>query len=131
MHFGKLYFEDARLKFLLVGFLNTIAGFVIFTGLYFILKDQISYMLILLITQVFAVTFSHSTQRSLVWKSTASYLPEFFRFSASYSVIGIVNLVLLHIAVDFMNYPVLFSQFVIGIILILTNYIIQKNLIFR
>jgi putative flippase GtrA len=49
MHFRKLFFEDARLKFLLVGFLNTIAGFVIFTGLYFILKDQISYMLILLI----------------------------------------------------------------------------------
>ena len=131
MQIRKLFFEDVRSKFLLVGFLNTIVGSVIFTGLYFILKEQISYLLILLISQIFAVLFSHSTQRTLVWKSTESFLPEFFRFSASYAVIGIVNIVLLRIAVDSMNYPVLISQFAIGIILILTNYIVQKNLIFR
>jgi glyoxylase-like metal-dependent hydrolase (beta-lactamase superfamily II) len=35
--------EDTRAKFLLVGFLNAVAGFVIFTVLYMVLNDQISY----------------------------------------------------------------------------------------
>jgi hypothetical protein len=80
--------EDPRAKFLLVGFLNTVAGFVIFTVLYMVLKDQISYLAILLITQVLAVMFSHSTQRILVWKSTGSYAFELVRFSGSYAAIA-------------------------------------------
>jgi putative flippase GtrA len=123
--------EDTRAKFLLAGFLNTVAGFVIFTVLYMVLKDQISYMVILLISQVFAVMFSHSTQRILVWKSTRPYTFELVRFSGSYAAIGLVNLVLLRIAVEAMMYPVLISQFAIGIILTLISYVVQKKLIFK
>jgi putative flippase GtrA len=123
--------EDPRAKFLLVGFLNTVAGFVIFTVLYMVLKDQISYLAILLITQVLAVMFSHSTQRILVWKSTGSYAFELVRFSGSYAAIGLVNLVLLRIAVETLMYPVLMSQFAIGMILTLISYVVQKKLIFK
>ena len=127
----KNLFEDTRARFLLVGFLNTIAGFVIFTALYFVLNDQISYMIIALITHVFAVMFSHSTQRILVWKSNGSYMPELVRFSASYAAIGFVSLVLLRIAVETMMYPVLMSQYAIGITLTLISYVVQKKLIFK
>mgnify|MGYP002628679190 CR=1 FL=1 len=127
----KAFLEGTRAKFLLVGFLNTIAGFVIFTAFYFVLRNQISYVIILLISQVFAVTFSHSTQRIWVWKSTNSYVPEFVRFSTSYVAIGLVNLVLLRIAVESMMYPVLSSQFAIGTLLTLVNYFVQKHLIFN
>jgi putative flippase GtrA len=127
----KALLDDTRAKFFLVGFLNTIAGFVIFTVLYLALKDEISYMVIVLITQLLAVMLSHSTQRILVWKSTGPYILEFVRFSATYAAIGLVNLVLLRIAVETMMYPVLMSQYAIGIVLALASYVIQKNLIFR
>ncbi len=127
----KALLEDTRAKYLLVGFINTVVGFVIFTGLYFVLNDQISYMIIALITHVFAVMFSHSTQRILVWKSNGSYMPELVRFSASYAAIGLVSLVLLRIAVETMMYPVLMSQYAIGITLTLISYVVQKKLIFK
>ena len=131
MPWKKTLLKDTRTKFLLIGFLNTIAGFVIFTALYFVLKDQISDLIIVLITQVLAVMFSHSTQRILVWKSTESYILEFVRFSATYAAIGLVNLALLRISVETMNFPVLSSQYAIGTLLILVNYFAQKHLIFK
>jgi putative flippase GtrA len=127
----KALLDDVRAKFLLVGSLNTIAGFAIFTALYFVLKDQIPYMIIALITHVFSLMFSHSTQRILVWKSNGSYIPELVRFSASYAAIGLVSLVSLRIAVETMMYPVLMSQYAIGIALTLTSFIVQKNFIFK
>ena len=127
----KALLDYTRVKFLLVGFLNTIVGLVIFTALYFVLNNQISYVIILLITQAFAVMFSHSTQRIWVWKSSESYVPEFVRFSASYVAIGLVNLLLLRIAVESMMYPVLSSQFAIGTVLTLVNYFVQKHWIFK
>lgn len=123
--------EDVRAKFLLVGFLNTIIGFSIFFFMYHLLIEKLPYLVVLLISQIIAVMFSYSTQRSLVWKSVGPYLPEFFRFSGSYVAIGITNLVLLRIAVENMNFSILKSQFLIGILLTITNYVIQKNFVFR
>ncbi len=127
----KAVLGDMRAKFLIVGFLNTLVGFSIFFAVYHLLMERLSYVAILLISQIFAVVFSYSTQRSLVWKSAGPYFPEFFRFSGSYVAIGITNIVMLRIAVENMNFSILKSQFLIGILLTLTNYVIQKNVVFK
>jgi putative flippase GtrA len=130
MHFRKLLFEDVRSKFVLIGILNTVFGFAIFTLLYMILKEKMSYMAILLMAQIVAVMFSHSTQRVLVWKSGNEYFPELAKFASSYLVITAVNLLLLGIAVDFLDFPVLTSQYAIGALLVVAMFLIQKKWIF-
>jgi putative flippase GtrA len=130
MPIRKIFIEDVRSRFLLVGIVNTVVGFAIFTSLYFVLEDEVSYMLILLLSQIVAVMFSHSTQRNLVWKSESDYLPELTKFASSYLLITVVNLVLLRISVDFMDHPVLTSQYVIGALLIVVMFLVQKKWIF-
>jgi putative flippase GtrA len=130
MQFRKLFSEDVRSKFVLIGILNTLFGFAIFTLLYMILREKITYMAILLMSQIVAVMFSHSTQRILVWKSGSEYFPELAKFASSYLLITVVNLFLLRIAVDFLDFPVLISQYTIGALLVVAMFLIQKKWIF-
>ena len=121
---------DIRLRFIAVGIVNTAAGFVIFTLFYFLLIEQVPYLLVLLMSQVFAVLLSHFTQRKFVWKSKAAYMPELAKFGSSYLLITLVNFVALSIAVESLNLSVLLSQYVIGAILILSMYLVQKKWVF-
>jgi putative flippase GtrA len=130
MHLNRNLLEDVRTKFVAVGVVNTLAGFGIFTVFYFVLNEKLSYLLILIISQIFAVIFSHSTQRKLVWKSKKPFLPELAKFGSSYVLITFVNIVLLSLAVETLELSVLFSQYVIGAILVLSMYFIQKKWIF-
>jgi len=130
MHLNRNLLEDVRTKFVAVGVVNTLAGFGIFTVFYFVLNEKLSYLLILIISQIFAVIFSHSTQRKLVWKSKKPFLPELAKFGSSYVLITFVNIVLLSLAVESLGLPVLLSQYVIGAILVLSMYFIQKKWIF-
>ena len=130
MHLNRNLLEDVRTKFVAVGVVNTLAGFGIFTVFYFVLNEKLSYLLILIISQIFAVIFSHSTQRKLVWKSKKPFLPELAKFGSSYVLITFVNIVLLSLAVESLELTVLFSQYVIGAILVLSMYFIQKKWIF-
>jgi putative flippase GtrA len=130
MHLNRSLLEDVRIKFIAVGVMNTLAGFAIFTGFYFVLNEKLSYLLILIISQIFAVIFSHSTQRKFVWQSKKPFLPELAKFGSSYVLITFVNIVLLSLAVESLELSVLFSQYVIGAILVLSMYFIQKKWIF-
>ena len=130
MHLNRIFLEDVRTKFVAVGIVNTLAGFGIFTVLYFVLNKQLSYLLILLISQIFATIFSHSTQRKLVWKSNKHYLRELVKFGSSYVLISFINVVLLRFAVESLELSVLFSQYAIGAMLISLMYYVQKKWIF-
>ena len=121
---------DLRAKFVLVGLLNTVVGFSIFTGLYLLFSKELNYLVILCISQSVAIVFSHNSQRNLVWKTKGPYFPELLKFSMAYIVISVANFILLRIAVDLFNFPVLKSQYVISILLISLAYIIQKLWVF-
>jgi len=122
---------DERVRYLLVGGVNTMFGFILFTVTYLVFSNQLSYLVIFLISQFVAVAFSHFTQRHYVWRSTKEYKNELVKFSASYVLVSILNLVLLAIAVDLFAWSVLVSQYSIGIVLILGNYFTQKHWVFR
>jgi putative flippase GtrA len=130
MHLNRIFLQDVRTKFVAVGVVNTLAGFAIFTVFYFVLNKQLSYLIILLMSQIFATIFSHSTQRQLVWKSNKPYLRELVKFGSSYVFISLINIVLLKFAVESLELPVLFSQYTIGAMLILLMYYVQKRWIF-
>lgn len=120
-----------KLKFILVGVVNTLFGFIFFTLIYFLLENKVSQYLITIAANLISTAFSHFTQRKIVWRSTKPYLVELFRFSVGYAFILVLNLLLLFFATDVLKYPVLFSQYVIGSVLVVGMYLIQKIYIFK
>lgn len=124
-------FDSERVRYLFVGGINTAFGFVLFTGMYLVFQSRLNYILIFLISQLLAVLFSHFMQRKYVWHSVNSYRNELTKFATSYVVVSLANLALLAVAVDLMSLPVLISQYVIGLALVLGNYFSQKHWVFR
>ncbi len=122
--------SDQRSRYLIVGGVNTAFGFALFTVLYLTLKGYFSYLIIFVFSQIIAVVFSHFTQRRFVWDSETSYRFELFKFAATYLFISTLNLVLLAAAINFMHFPVLQSQYLIGILLITISFFLQRRFVF-
>jgi putative flippase GtrA len=124
-------FADERVRYLLFGALNTAFGFSLFTGLYFLLVEKVHYIFIFIITQIIAVTFSHFTQRKFVWKSKKSYRNELAKFGTTYLLASIANILLLAVAVEYLEFSTLYSQYTIGVAIIMATYLFQKHWVFR
>lgn len=124
-------FADERVRYILIGVLNTAFGFLLFTGLYFSLNKFLHYVWIYILTQVIAVSFSHLTQRNFVWHTSENYFKELARFAATYIVVSLVNIALLTLAVEVLDFSALISQYVIGLLLILSTFFSQKYWVFK
>ena len=122
---------DQRSQYLIVGGVNTVFGFALFTGVFLMFEYQFNYLAIFVFCQVVAVLFSHSMQRRFVWRTEVAYHVELFKFSASYFFISVINLLLLAVAKERLNFPVLYSQYTIGFFLILATYFVQKKWVFK
>ena len=129
MNLRKL-FSDQRSRYLMIGGVNTVFGFALFTVLYLTLEGYFSDLTIFVFSQMIAVMFSHFTQRKFVWVSEVSYRYELFKFATTYLFISVLNLGLLAIAINVMHLPVLQSQYLIGILLITISYWLQRKFVF-
>ena len=130
-NFMRQKWEDKRLRYLIVGGVNTVFGFSLFTGLYLLLQNIAHYIFIFALTQSIAISFSHYTQRRFVWHSSETYINELGKFATVYITASGANVVLLIIAVEFLELSTLLSQYVIGFILILSTYFSQKLWVFQ
>ncbi len=124
-------FADERVRYIFIGVINTVFGFLLFTALFFSLNKFLHYIWIYILTQVIAVTFSHFTQRHYVWHSAEDYLSELSRFAATYVVVSFANIALLTFAVEVLDLSALTSQYVIGLLLILSTFFFQKYWVFK
>ena len=124
-------FADERVRYILVGAINTAFGFLMFTGLYYSLNEVMNYIFIIAITQVIAITFSHFMQRRFVWRTKNRYSKELAKFASTYFSLSLVNIALLSFAVEYLELPTLSSQYVIGFLLIIVTFFFQKYWIFR
>jgi putative flippase GtrA len=132
--FAGIYREikaDKRFRFVIIGGVNTFFGFVLFTGFYALFHKNTHYLFIFLISQIWAVIFSHFTQRNYVWESDKRYFSELAKFSTSYGIVSFLNIILLATAVELLDFPVLISQYLIGFCLTISSYFIQKYFVFR
>lgn len=114
-------------RFLLAGAWNTVFGLTAFTLLELSLDDVLGYLTVLAIAQIIAVIQAHAVQRTLVWGSQQPYIAELCRFSLVYVFVYVANAVLLALAVEVAHAPVLPAQYVIGGLLVLSTYFVQRG----
>jgi putative flippase GtrA len=120
-----------QVRYLVVGGWNTLFGVALFAVLYWLLQDVLGYGLILLICQVIAVVQAHWAQRRFVWRSESRFWPELLRFSMVYVLAYFVNLGLLVLCVEVMEWPVLPSQLGVTILMVVLTYSINRAWTFR
>jgi putative flippase GtrA len=85
--------HQIKVRFLLVGALNTIVGLSVFPALYFFaIPLQIHYLSILVISQILCVSFSFMTSKFLVFQISENYLRESAKFISFHLTLFLLNL---------------------------------------
>ena len=118
---------DQKLRYLIVGGINTVFGFTFFTLTYLFLEGKLHYVLIFLVSQIVSICFSHYSQRKFVWHSRSNYVSELIRFASAYLVATIFNVILLAASQEIVGAPILLSQFSIGIGIVVIMFFVQKH----
>jgi putative flippase GtrA len=114
----------------MVGLLNTFFSLTLFYLLLQILQSA-RYQFVLCICFVIANLQSHYFQRVLVWKSKNPYFSELMRFFAGAVGMFVLNLALLTLLVESLDYATFESQVFLTLLLTILNYFLQKHAVFR
>ncbi len=120
-----------KISYLIVGVWNTIFGFGLFSFLYFLLSNILSYGIILAISYVISVTNAFYLYKYFVFKSKGSIWKEYIKFSSVYLNIYLINLCLLYLLnlIAFNN--IYYGQAISVSIIMLISYFSHKKFTFK
>lgn len=119
-----------QVRYIVIGLWNTFVGYALFT--FFIFVFPISkYLLALTLATLLSGVNSYLMQRTFVWQSIANVRAEFSKFFTVFIGQFLANLVLLYVLVDHFNFHPLWTQYVLGALLILLTYISHKHWTFK
>lgn len=119
-----------QIRYIIVGIWNTFVGFGLFTFFIFVLPIS-KYLLALTLATILAGLNSYLMQRTFVWQSSANVKAEFIKFFTVFIGQFLANLILLYVLVDHFNFHPLWTQYVLGAVLILLTYISHKHWTFK
>jgi len=113
------------IRFLLVGILNTIVGYIVFSTLYFVLNSEI---ISLLLAYILGILFNYKTYSKYVF--TSSDRQVFVNFIMIYLGIFLLNTVFLKIFINMIYFNPYISQFLLILIVTPILYLLQKKYVF-
>ena len=120
-NFIKKYEEQIR--YLMVGGWNTLFGYLVFVGLYFISKEFIHYVIILILSYIINITNAYLCYKFFVFKTKGNYLKEYFRFYLVYGTAFLINLALLPLFVElFKIHPLIIQAIITGFTVIISYF---------
>lgn len=123
-----------RVRFVLVGALNTVVGLSFFALFNALIGDSghYAYLATVVIAQFLGVQFAFCTQRLIVFRARGGrILHELLRFYLVYSVGLIANLAILPLLVEVAGLPVFPAQVLFTISLAVVSYLAGRSFVFR
>ena len=100
-----------QVRFVVAGGFNTAVGYLLFSGLFLLLRQWVHYLLIGLAAHMIAVVIAFIVHRKLVFRSTDPWWPAFVRFNVSQLVSRTFGMAALVSLVEFVRWSPLLAQF--------------------
>lgn len=120
------FVRNQKVRFLAVGGVNTLVGFGLYTGFYFLLGANL-YIAAFLISYVIALFSSFVLYRLLVFKEKGYLVLDFLRYSlVSVTSTFLVNIIMLPLAVEVFSLNPLLAQAVIVVFIVVFNYFAHR-----
>jgi len=127
---SKLSKNKTPIMFIIFGVLTTIVN--IFAYVFFVEFFEINYLISNIIAWFISIVFAYITNRKWVFESKSKkILNEFILFLSGRISSGIIDSLLMFISVDIFVFNDLISKIVIGIIVVIFNYIFSKFIVFK
>lgn len=119
------------LRFLLVGGVNFVFGYLVFAVLYWSFSGHWPDAVIVTVATVIGITESYLAHRFLTYRARGTWWREYLRFYVVYGAQYVVNLVAIWIFVTRLSLNAYVVQFVISVLLTVVSYWAHKNYSFR
>lgn len=131
----KLHFansaEGLKLRFLMVGGLNTAFGLAAYPVLMLAMRPlDVSYMIPLVISHPICITFSFLTNKFITFRTKKNYLSEFSKFGTFYLINFAVNLAALPVLVEVFHMNPIIAQLIFAFIVIVSSYFWHSRITF-
>jgi len=129
----KRLLADERVRFLIVGGINTVVGYALFVAFELTLGDYIGYLGSLYASYVLATGLAFVLHRRFTFRvnGTGNVLLDFLRFASVYVVSLAINTVALPILIELAGMNSLAAQAIIVVVTTLVSYFGHKLFSFR
>lgn len=116
-----------KLRFLVVGAINTLVGYLIFACLYLLIGTWLHYLLVALVSHFLAVSLAYSLHRTIVFRSTGPIWPEFLRYNLSLLTVLGAGMAGLYLLVSSLGLSPLPAQAIVTILSVIGSYLAHRN----
>lgn len=127
----KVLLRNEKLRYLVVGGLNTVLGFGLFSVCQFFFGKSIGYLGSLYLAQLIASVIAFVNYKKAVFNAKGNIFLDFVRFQSVYLVPLLINTLLLPLFVQAFHWNVYFAQAVATFILSIGLYFGHKHFSFR
>ena len=127
-------FQDERVRFLVVGGINTAFGYAVFAALYLDAGQRIGYLGSLYISYVVGVSLAFVLHRRVTFRAHetgGNPVLDFLRFASVYVVSLAVNTIGLPLLVELGHLPALEAQAIMVVVTTIISYVGHKYFSFR
>lgn len=123
--------RSRELRYLIVGGLNTLFGYSLGVGLYLALASRLHILIIGMIGNVLAITFSFITYKLLVFQTRGRWLAEYLKSYLIYGGSAVLGILLLWWLVDGLAVPIWLAQGLTILIVVVVSYLGHARFTFR
>lgn len=111
-----------KIRYIAVGFWNTVFSYAAFVFLYYLTKSWLHYMVVLLLSQIVGLTNAYICYKLFVFKTKGNIVREYLRFYVVYGTTFVVNLMLIAFFVELLGINPVVSQGIIAIVVVTMAY---------
>lgn len=122
----QLLVDSEKIRFLVVGFYNTLVGYLIFLLVHYFFRLHLNSFWILFLANIFSITHSFYTLKYIVFKKKGNKLKQYSKTCLVYGVTFVFNYLLLLIFVDKLFIDIRISQAIIVCGLALLSFVGHK-----
>lgn len=112
-----------KIRYLLAGGWNTVFGYMVSVGLYYLLSEYIHLIAIALMAHFLAISMAFLTYKLFVFQTSGNWWKEYTRSYLVYGNTVVVSIGLLWVMVDYMAVPFWLAQGLIILITVILSYI--------
>lgn len=125
--------QDERIRFLVVGGINTVLGYAIYSALVLWVfgSAPLGYVISLVVSYAIAITVAFVLYRRFVFRVSGHVFRDYFRFVGVYLVSIAINTAVLPLLVEFVGLSPLIAQAIVLIVTTLISFFGHKSFSFR
>lgn len=126
------YRHERKVRFLIVGGINTLVGLSIYPILYTLLKPiGFSYVEVLFLAQAICITFAFFNYKYFVYKTKGGIKKEYIKFFMFYGLYFVLNLFFLPLMVEVIHINPIISQTFFSLAVTATSYFWHTLITFK